>query len=110
MAGEAPGAGDRVSVEQAADLDAVCGDGLDPQDVTVGQAPARFAGLDVVVVLAADDQVTGGGLRALGYLHRPAAVDQAEMDQVAADPPGQFPAACPVRGRQQHVMASEITG
>src|ERR1700685_3297858 len=77
LAGEAPGTGDRVSVKQATDLDAICGDGLDPQDVAVGQAPARFAGLDVVVVLAADDQVTGGRLRALGYLHRPAAVDQA---------------------------------
>ena len=100
----------RVRVEQAADLDALCGDGLDPQDVAVGQAPARFAGLDVVVVLAADDQVTGRGLRTLGYLHGLGAVDEAEMDQVAADPPGQFPAPCPVRGCQQHVMPGEITG
>ena len=65
---------------------------------------------DVVVVVAADDQVTGGGLRAFGYRHGPAAVDQAEMDQVAADPPGQFPAACPLRGCQDHVMAGQVAG
>jgi len=37
----------------------VAGDGLDPQDVAVGQGPAGLARLGAVVVAAADDQVTG---------------------------------------------------
>ena len=86
------------------------GDGLDPQDVPVGQGPARLARLDAVVVAPADDQVPDRRFGALGDPDRPAAVDQAEVDQVVADPRGQFPAAGPVRGHQQHVPAVEVAG
>ena len=41
-----------------------------------------------VVVAAADDQVPGGGLSAVGDLDGAAAVDQAEVDEVVADPGG----------------------
>jgi hypothetical protein len=51
----------------------------------VGQGPARLACLDLVVIATADDQVPGGGLGAVGDPDGPAAVDQAEVDQVAAD-------------------------
>ena len=64
--GEAALAGGRVGVEHAADHDAAAGDGLDPQDVAVGQGPAGLAGLEAVVVGPADDQVPGGGLGAVG--------------------------------------------
>ena len=64
------------------------GDGLDPQDVPVGEGPAGLARLDAVVVAAADDQVPGRGLGAVGDPDGPAIVDQAEMDQVVADPGG----------------------
>jgi hypothetical protein len=45
---------------------------------------------------------------AVGDPDGPAAVDQAEVDQVAADPGGQFPAAGPVRGHQQDVPAGQV--
>jgi hypothetical protein len=44
----------------------VTGDGLDPQDVPVGQGPARLARLDGVVVVAADDQVACRSFGAVG--------------------------------------------
>ena len=44
--GEPPLPGGPVRVEEAADHDAAAGDGLDPQDVPVGQGPARLARLD----------------------------------------------------------------
>ena len=63
-----------------------------------------------VVVAAADDQVPGRGLGALGDPDVAAVVDQAEVDQVVADPGGQFPAAGPVRGHQQDVAAGQVAG
>ena len=63
-----------------------------------------------VVVVAADDQVPDRRLGALGDPDRPAVVDQAEVDQVVADPGGQFPAAGPVRGHQQDVPAVQVAG
>ena len=42
-------------------------------------------------------------------MHR-AVVDQAEVDQVVADPGGQFPASGPVRGHQQDVPAVQVAG
>ena len=44
---------------------AVVADGVDPQDVAVGEGPARLARLEVVVVVAADDQVAGRCPRAV---------------------------------------------
>jgi hypothetical protein len=58
----------------------------------VGQGPARLARLEVVVVGPADDQVPGGGLGAAGDPDRAACVDEAEVDQVVADPGGQLAA------------------
>ena len=63
-----------------------------------------------VVVAAADDQVADRRLGAVGDPDGPAVVDQAEVDQVVADPGGQFPAAGPVRGHQQHVPAVQVAG
>ena len=63
-----------------------------------------------MVVAAADDQVRGRRLSAVGNLDGPAIVDQAEVDQVIADLGGQFPAADPVRGHQQHVLPVQIAG
>ena len=103
-----PGRG--VGVEQAADHDAAAGDRLDPQHVPVGQGPARFARLETVVVGPADDQVPGGGFGAVGDPDGPAVVDQAEVDQVVADPPGEFPAAGPVRSHQQNIASGQVAG
>ncbi len=103
-------AGRRVSVEQAADHDAVAGDGLHPQDVAVGQGPAGLARFEVVVVGPADDHVADGGLGAVGDPDRPASVDEAEVDEVVADPGGEFAAAGPVRGHQQHVAPGQVGG
>ena len=54
--------GGRVGVQRAADEQAVAGDGLDAEQVAVGQRPAGLAGLGAVVVAGADDQVPGAGL------------------------------------------------
>ena len=56
--GEPPLPGRPIRLEEAAGHNAVAGDGLDPQDVPVGQAPAWLSGLDAVVVAAADDHVS----------------------------------------------------
>ena len=63
-----PGA--RVGVQGAADEQAVPGDGLDAEQVAVGQGAAGFPGLDAVVVAGADDQVTRTGPGAVGDGHR----------------------------------------
>ena len=108
--GEAALAGGWVGVEQAADHDAAAGDGLDPEHIAVGQGPAGLAGLDAVVVGPADDQVPGGGLGAIGDLDGQACVDEAEVDQVVADPLGEFPAAGPVGRHQQHIAPGQVAG
>ena len=110
LRGKPPLPGRRVRLEQAADHDATAGDGLDSQDVPVGQAPSRLARLYLVVVAAADDQIPGRGLGAFRDPDCPAVADQAEVDQVVADPGGQFPAPGPVRGHQQHVPPGQIAG
>jgi hypothetical protein len=86
--GEPPLAGRRIRVEHSADHDAAARDGLDPEHVPVGQGPARLARLEMVIVDPADDQVPGSGLGAVGDPDGAACVDEAEMDQVVADPPG----------------------
>jgi len=108
--GESPLAGRRVGLEQAADHQAAAGDGLDPRDVPVGQGPARLTRLEAVVVTAADDQISRRCLGALGDAHGPGGIDQAEVDQVVADPRGQLPAPRPVRGHQQDVPAGQVAG
>ena len=109
-AGEPPLSGRRVGLEQAADHQAAAGDGLDPQDVPVGQGPARLARLEAVVVAAADDQVPGRRLSALRDAHGPGGIDHAEVHQVIAYPGGQFPAPGPVRGHQQDIPPGQVAG
>ena len=46
----------------------------------------------LVVVAAGDDDVPGAGAGAVAQLGGPGVVDQAEVDEVVADPAGQFPA------------------
>jgi hypothetical protein len=108
--GEPAVARGRVGVEHPADHDAARGDGLDPQDVPVGQGPAGLARLEVVVVGPADDHVPGRGLGAAGDRDGLACVDEAEVDQVVADPGGQLAAAGPVRGHQQHRTSGQVAG
>jgi len=65
-AGPAALPGDRVGVQRAADEQPGFGDGLDAEQVAVGQRPAGLARLDAVGVAGADDQVTGAGPGAVG--------------------------------------------
>src|SRR5437667_463474 len=64
----------------------VWGDGLDAEQVTVGQRPAGLTRLDRVVVAGADDQVTGAGPGAVGDDDRGPVLDDAEGGEVLADP------------------------
>jgi hypothetical protein len=50
-----------------------------------------------------------GRFGAFGDPDRPA-VDQAEVDWVAADPGEEFPAAGPVRGHQQDIVSRQEAG
>jgi hypothetical protein len=93
-----PGA--RVGIQGPADEQAAPGDGFDAEQVTVGQGPAGFAGLDTVVVAGADDQVPRAGRGAVSDAHRRPGRDHAEADQVLADAAVQF-AAQRVVGRHQ---------
>ena len=103
--GPAPLTGGRVGVQGPPHDQAVWGDGLDAEQVAVGQHPAGLPCLDGMVVLGADDQVTGAGFRAVGDADRGAVLDDAETDQVVADAAGQFAAQRVVRGHQQRVGA-----
>ena len=58
-----------------------------------------------VVVAGADDQVPRAGRGAVGDGDRGAGLDDAEADQVVADPAGQFAAQRVVGGHQQGVRA-----
>lgn len=60
-------------------------DGLDPQQVAVGQPPASLARLKTVVVAPADDQVTRRCPCPVGQDDVAAVVDQSEVDQVVPD-------------------------
>ena len=81
------------------------GDGLDAEQVAVGQRAAGLPRLDGVVVAGADDQVPGAGGGTVGDGHRGSGLDDAEADQVLADAAGQLPAQRVVRGHQQRVRA-----
>ena len=105
LAGPAALAGARVGVQRAADDQPVCGDGLDAEQVAVGQRAAGLPRLGAVVVAGADDQVPRAGRGAVGDAHRGAGGDHAEADQVLADPAGQLAAQRVVRGHQQGVRA-----
>ena len=56
----------RVGVQRPADDQPAGGDGLDAEQVAVGQRAAGLPRLDGVVVAGADDQVAGAGLGAVG--------------------------------------------
>ena len=84
---------------------AAAGDGLDAEQVAVGQRPAGLAGPDGVVVAGADDQVAGTGLSAVGDADRGPGRDDAQLQEVVADAAGQFAAQRMVGGHQQDVGA-----
>ena len=105
LAGPAALAGARVGVQRAADDQPVAGDGLDAEQVAVGERAAGLPRLDAVVVAGADDQVPGTGCGAVGNAHCGAGGDDAEADQVLTDPAGQLAAQRMVGGHQQRVGA-----
>ena len=82
------------------------GDGVDAEQVAVGQGAAGLARLDGVVVAGADDQVAGAGLGAVGDGDRGAGLDDAEGDEVVADAAVQLAAQRVVGGHQQGVGAA----
>ena len=58
-----------------------------------------------VVVDPVDDQIVHARPGAFGQGHRPAAVDQAEAQELAADPAGQLPHVLMAARHQDHVLA-----
>ena len=99
-----PGA--RVGVQGAAHDQAVPGDGLDAEQVAVGQRAPGFPGLGGVVVAGADDQVSWAGLGAVGDGDRRSGLDEAEGDEVVADAPVEFAAQRVAGGHQDRVGAA----
>ena len=93
----------RVGVQRAADDQPARGDRVDAEQVAVGQRAAGLPRLDRVIVAGADDQVPGAGHRAVSDAYRGPGRDDAQADQVLADPAGQFPAQRVVGRHQQHV-------
>ena len=100
----------RVGVQGAADQQAAGGDGVDAEQVAVGQAPAGLPRLHLVVVAGAHDQVPGPRLRAAGDRYRWAMFDKAKAEQVVADAAGQLPAQAVIGGHQQRVGALDGEG
>jgi hypothetical protein len=94
-----------VGVEGAADEEAPAGDGVDAEQVTVGEHPSGFSGFGVVVVAGAHDQVTAARPPGVGDGNRPGVVDQAAANQAFPDAAGQFPAQGVVGRDQQRVGA-----
>ena len=97
--------GGRVGVQGAAHDQPAGGDGLDPQQIPVGQRPAGLPRLEGVVVAGAGDQVAGAGLGAVGDADRGPGGDDAQADEVVADAAGQFAAQRVLGGHQQRVGA-----
>ena len=102
--------GPRVGVQGAADEQALSGDGVDAEQVAVGQRAAGLARLDVVVVAGADDQVAWAGPGAAGDGDRGAVADDAEGDEVVADAAVELAAQRVVGGHQQGVGAADGEG
>jgi hypothetical protein len=94
-----------VGVQGPAHDQPVRGDGLDAEQVPVGQRPAGLARLDVVVVASTHDEVTRAGLGAAGDTDRGPFCDDAQADQVVADAAAQFPAQRVLGCHQQHIGA-----
>ena len=84
--------GMRVGVQGAPHDQPPCGDGLDAQQVAVGQRPPGFSRFEPVVVAGAGDQVAGAGLGAIGDADRGPFGDDAQGDEVLADAAGQLAA------------------
>ena len=103
--GPAALAGARVGVQRPAHDQPFWGDGLDAEQVAVGQGPARLPRFHAVVVAGADDQVAGAGLGAVGDGDGGAGLDDAQGDEVLADAAGQLAAQGVVGGHQQGVGA-----
>jgi hypothetical protein len=99
-----------VRVEGAAHQQAVRGDLLDAEQVTVGQGAAGLAGLDGVVVAGAGNQVAAADAGTVRDARDRVRVDAAEADEVVADPAGELPAQAVVGGHQQHVGALKRQG
>ena len=93
----------RVAAHRLAQGHGVVADPLDEEDVAVGDAVA-------MVVFPGDDKIAAARLGALSEPYGRAVLDQAEVDQVVADPAGQFAAAFPVGGDQQDVLPGEPFG
>ena len=105
MVGPPPLPSARVGVQAAAHDQPGGGDGFDAEQVPVGQGPAGFPRLDLVVVAGAGDQVARTGLGAVGDADRGPGCDDAHVDQVVPDPAAQFPAQRVIGGHQQHIGA-----
>jgi hypothetical protein len=103
--GPAPLPRARVGVQRPAHDQAATGDGLDAEQVPVGQRPAGLAGLDAMVVARAEDQVAGAGLSAVGDADRGPGRDNAQPNEVVADAAGQLAAQRMVGSHQQDVSA-----
>ena len=97
--------GGRVGVQGAAHDQARAGDGLDAQQVPVGQRAAGFSGFEGVVVAGAGDQVAGAGGGAVGDADRGPGLDDAQGDEVLADAAGQLAAQRMLGGHEQGVGA-----
>ena len=104
--GPAAQPGARVGIQGAADRQPVPGDGVDAEQVAVGQGTAGLTGLDVVVVAGADDQIARTGPGAVGDAHCGPVVDGAEGDEVVADAAVQLAAQRVVGRHQQRVGAA----
>ncbi len=103
--GPAALAGARVGVQGPADDQAFAGDGVDAEQVAVGQGAAGLPGLDGAVVAGGDDQVAGAGFGAVGDGDRGAVLDDAEGNEFIADAAVELAAQRVVGGHQQGVGA-----
>jgi hypothetical protein len=99
-------AGARVGVQGPAHDQAVQGNGLDAEQIAVGQGAAGFPGLGGVVVAGADDQVAGTGRGAVGDADGGSAADDAEGDEVVADAAVQLAPQRVAGGHEERVGAS----
>ena len=103
--GPPPRPGMRVGVQGAPHDQPGRGDGLDPQQVAVGQRPPGFSCFEPVVVAGAGDQVAGAGRGAIGDADRRSGLDDAQGDEVIADAAGQLAAQRMLGRHEQGVGA-----
>jgi hypothetical protein len=101
---------DFVGPDDPGDGQAVLADGVDAEQVSVGQGAAWLACVELVGVLPGDDQIADVGPGAFSQACGIARLELAPVEQVALDAAGQIEALAMLERSQGHIGPGEVLG